>query len=220
MYRVEQPTDANYRSSFTFRAVVPAQSLSENANIFQIANGDLLLRSSALTDNITMTGGKAETFTQKLPVYIHRVRIKAGTFLMGDDAGNSNEKPVHSVTLAKDFYMGKYQVTRAQYAAFLNAVGVAGVTIDNLARHNVSGYGEQNLFTVNQWGWTPRYNTETNQWEASGDQPMIYVTWFGAKAYADWIGGSLPTEAQWEYACRAGTTTAYSFGDNESLLSG
>lgn len=200
MYRVEQPTDANYRSSFTFRAVVPAQSLSENANIFQIANGDLLLRSSALTDNITMTGGKAETFTQKLPVYIHRVRIKAGTFLMGDDAGNSNEKPVHSVTLAKDFYMGKYQVTRAQYAAFLNAVGVAGVTIDNLARHNVSGYGEQNLFTVNQWGWTPRYNTETNQWEASGDQPMIYVTWFGAKAYADWIGGSLPTEAQWEYA--------------------
>lgn len=152
MYRVEQLTDANYRSSFTFRAVVPAQSLSENANIFQIANGDLLLRSSALTDNITMTGGKAETFTQKLPVYIHRVRIKAGTFLMGDDAGNSNEKPVHSVTLAKDFYMGKYQVTRAQYAAFLNAVGVAGVTIDNLARHNVSGYGEQNLFTVNQWG--------------------------------------------------------------------
>lgn len=153
---------------------------------------------------------------------IEKVRIPAGTFLMGSPDGDSeadaNEMPQHKVTLTRDFYIGKYEVTAAQYAAFLNAAGVAKAEVGSRARHTVDGYGEQDLFKVNQWGWTPQWNDATNRWESDGNTPMIYVTWFGAKAYADWIGGSLPTEAQWEYACRAGTTTAYSFGDDAAGL--
>lgn len=153
---------------------------------------------------------------------IEVVRIPAGTFLMGspdsDTQADDVERPQHEVTLTRDFYMGKYEVTVARYADFLNAAGVAKADPGSKARHTVDGYGEQDLFQVNQWGWTPKWNDATDRWEAGGNTPMISVTWYGAKAYADWVGGSLPTEAQWEYACRAGTTTTYSFGDDAAHL--
>lgn len=161
---------------------------------------------------------------------IEVVRIPKGMFLMGspdsgfdgdgvgDDEADANEMPQHKVTLTRDFYMGKYEVTAAQYAAFLNAAGVAKAEVGSIAQHAVDGYGVQDLFQVDYRGWTPQWNDATRRWEAGGNTPMIYVTWFGAKAYADWVGGSLPTEAQWEYACRAGTTTAYSFGDDAAGL--
>lgn len=149
----------------------------------------------------TVTPGTAEVLA---------VKIKAGTFLMGSPGGEPNRQPnetQHSVTLTKDFYMSKYQVTNIEYAAFLNAVGV-----DETRKYTVTGYGEQELFSLNQW-WNVKW--ENSQWVPvrTDNVPMINVTWYGAKAFADWLGGSLPTEAQWEYACRAGTTTAYSYGD-------
>ena len=154
------------------------------------------------------------------------VRIPAGTFLMGspeDEPGRDSDEKQHWVTLSKDFYMSKYQVTNAQYAAFLNAKHAEGVLEYGVAypfkdaAYLTGSTGEplvRDCNSMSKWGITR--NSSDGTWSpVSGyeNHPVIYVTWYGAKAYADYYGYSLPTEAQWEYACRAGTTTAYSYGD-------
>ena len=113
--------------------------------------------------------------------------IPAGTFTMGDASGEDDETP-HEVTLTKPFKMGVHEVTQAQYEQ------VMGV--------NPSDF-------------------------KGADYPVETVTWDDAVEFcrrlselpAEKAAGNvyrLPTEAEWEYACRAGTTTKYSFGDDES----
>ena len=173
---------------------------------------------------ITATaGGKTATCAVKVEYPVATVKITAGTFTMGSptgEANRSNDETQHTVTLTKDFYMGKYQVTNAQYAAFLNAKGI-GSEGKGAVSYNKDGSAVSNETQIfikassGSYDWGLHWSG--SKWEPSqatySDHPVIYVTWYGAKAYADWVGGTLPTEAQWEYACRAGTTTAYSYGN-------
>ena len=218
MRRVEQPGDADYYTRFTFRAIVPQQMIY-NKRIFRIANGSTLLEGSETSKDFGVSIGEAHLFTQKLP-YTALKLIEAGKFLMGspdsDPDAYDKEKPQREVTIDRDFYMGRFEVTRTQYAEFLNAVGVAAGAND--ITHTVEGYGEQVLFEMSEWGWTPKWNEAANRWEAEGEYPMMYVSWYGAKAYADWAGGRLPTSEEWEYACRAGTRARYSFGDDAAPI--
>lgn len=238
MHRVEQPGDANYTTSYTYRALVPAQEVARGNSLFWFEHEQRqLLRDGALTDKLTMTAGRAERYEIPLAQAIHTVSIPAGTFLMGSSDGtNSSGNPgepnytpaepgrgsnetQHEVTLTQGFYMSKYQVTNAQFAAFLNNMEIKA------GEPTINGYriGEYN---GNKFIETSSRNNPLNDkglhWDDAGNKwipapgcenhPLIYVTWYGAAEYARWIGGSLPTEAQWEYACRAGTTTAYSYG--------
>ncbi|GHV51746.1 hypothetical protein FACS1894181_14050 [Bacteroidia bacterium] len=170
----------------------------------------------SITDwTVTAGGNLGEAAQIPIPV----VLIPHGTFMMGsptDETGRYPDETQHEVTLTKDFYMSRYQVTNAQYAAFLNANNIG-----NNGLWASGSYPAQRLVSASSssYNWGLNWDGGNSKWvPASGydNHPVIYVTWYGASEYARWAGGSLPTEAQWEYACRAGTTTAFSYGTSEN----
>jgi formylglycine-generating enzyme required for sulfatase activity len=153
---------------------------------------------------------------------IETVRIPAGTFSMGSPETEPNRysygETQHTVTLTQDYYMSKYEITNDQYAVFLNARGIEGVYDGGSVRKAIYE-GKALFYQVSDRG--VYWDTENARWIVRDalykNHPVINVTWYGADEYARWAGGSLPTEAQWEYACRAGTTTPFGTGDGTSL---
>jgi formylglycine-generating enzyme required for sulfatase activity len=171
--------------------------------------------SVTVTNNgATWAGTASEVTAAKTISGIPAAFIPKGTFIMGspsDEPNRMSNETQHQVTLTQNFYMSIYEITNAQYAAFLN---------DNYIGEN--GEWESGLYPSERLimaSGDRGVHWDDNKWvPASGydNHPVINVTWFGADEYARWAGGCLPTEAQWEYACRAGTTTTFYFGDNYS----
>jgi formylglycine-generating enzyme required for sulfatase activity len=143
------------------------------------------------------------------PINIETVLIPAGTFTMGSpltEPGRLTDEVQHQVTLST-FRISKYETSNAQYAVYLNARNIGSNGEDALG-----AFPTQTLIYENpNFGliWTG------TQWQpVSGKEnfPVVNVTWYGAREFATFAGGRLPTEAEWEYACRGNTTTAFSTG--------
>jgi sulfatase modifying factor 1 len=149
-------------------------------------------------------------------------KVTHGSFTMGsapgDPAHEKDEEPAHQVTITKDFWIGKYPVTRGQFAKFVadtryvtdaekGQAGGAGWDGKPVDGGKVAGLVQKKDFTWRSPGFT---QTDTH--------PVVLVSYGDATAFVGWASRKsgkrvrLPTEAEWEFAARAGTTTAWSGG--------
>jgi len=130
------------------------------------------------------------------------------------------EGPQHKVTLTKPFSLCTHPVTRGQFRQFVEATGYA----TDAEEDGKGGYGRKGEQWVQStvYLWNTKLGFETEQ---TDDHPVVNVSWNDAVAFCEWLsqksGGTyrLPTEAEWEFACRAGNPGAYCFGNDESRLS-
>ena len=169
------------------------------------------------------TDATMQPYTQPIPetnVSFAMLPIHGGEFLMGspdnEPGRGTDEGPQHRVRV-EPFWMGKYEVTWDQFELWSGSIeqlqrdrtGVAPSQADRLADAITRP--------------TKPYKDLTFNMGKSG-YPAICMTQLAAKCYCKWLSAKtghyyrLPTEAEWEYACRAGTTTAYSFGDDPDAL--
>ncbi len=143
------------------------------------------------------------------PLNIETALIPAGTFTMGSpttEPQRGGDEVQHQVTLSA-FRMSKYETSNAQFAAFLNAKNIGSNGLYALGAYPTQGLIYENATYGLTW--------TGSQWQpVAGKEnfPVVNVTWYGATEFATYAGGRLPTEAEWEYACRGNTITAFSSG--------
>ena len=164
------------------------------------------------------------------------VRVPAGTFWMGGVppiealektfpllerkrlTDLADESPAHEVQITRDFYLGQHEVTVGQFQRFLEASGYQPES----EADGTGGYGYNPAYdpaTTRRGdafeGRDPRYSWRNPGFAQGPDHPVVNVTWNDAQAMAQWLSRTeghryrLPTEAEWEYACRAGSRSLY-----------
>jgi formylglycine-generating enzyme required for sulfatase activity len=154
------------------------------------------------------------------------VSIPGGTFQMGDEVGDlwSECRPVHTVTVS-GFDMSVYEITNAQYAKYLNEALASGnitATSSSVTGSKGTYIGQEYIYLSGSYDYSNKcwitYSGGTfNVVSGKENWPVVYVTWYGSKAFALYYGLDLPTEAEWEYACRGGKQ--YKYGTDNGTIS-
>ncbi len=151
----------------------------------------------------------------KSPVPMKMVDIPAGNFVMGACEGDlearPDELPCRTITFSKPFQMGVYEVTVAQFLEFVEAQGYK-------PQAESSGFGRWKASTASSWGiQNPNLDWFSPGYPVAADLPVTMVSYEDALAFCAWLSKRdgknyrLPTEAEWEYACRAGSTDIFPF---------
>lgn len=151
---------------------------------------------------------------------VDQVWVPTGTFMMGTDpadieallaqdpppppwviGGMDSEQPAHEVTLTSGYWIDRTEVTNASYAAFVEA----------------GAYTTEAFWSPDGWAWVEDHDIRGLPRRCESDVPDLprrCITWFEAEAYATWRGGTVPTEAQWEFAARGPESSVYPWGDD------
>jgi formylglycine-generating enzyme required for sulfatase activity len=156
-------------------------------------------------------------------VKLEMVLIPAGEFKMGvpqeEKDRFGNEIPQHRVRITNPFYMGIHEVTVGQFRQF---VADTGYKTDAEKGEKPGAYGWNP--DTKKFGLNEKYSWRNAGFEQTDEHPVVNVSWNDAVVFCAWLSKKegktyrLPTEAEWEYACRAGTTTRYYSGDDPETL--
>lgn len=203
------------RTADLARGLAEAQSKQ-----LQVANAELnqanekvkVVADFALGRVTSPVPAQADAFTNTLGMKF--VRIFPGSFIMGSPAsepGRYEDELQHRVLFMRGFLMGTTHVTRGQFAAFAKE---AAYKTDAEKEGFAYAWNGKELAKVAGASW------RSPGFEQTDDHPVVEVSWNDAVAFCQWLSkkenksNRLPTETEWEYACRAGTTTAYFWGDS------
>jgi formylglycine-generating enzyme required for sulfatase activity len=222
--RIGAAVNAQYVLSANFRSLGTNKYFS--AAILDVTLGDqgevARKQYRNVSEGLTLMAELARELTG---IGANMVRINAGTFTMGSPDNEperiTGEGPQHQVTVSS-FYMGKYEVTQKEYQELMGVNPTSYPHGDNLPVTGVSWYDAIDYCNAlsRKEGLTPAYTMDKNRIDPTNtsigddrrginDDPKWLVTWNrNANGYR------LPTEAEWEYACRAGTTTPFNTGNN------
>lgn len=162
------------------------------------------------------TSSSSKTLSVNSLIALDFADVQGGSFEMGCNGSQiefceGDELPSHTVTL-NSFKISKYEITNDQFAQFLNSVGCGS-----------DGYlNDLKYIHIDSDTCQVKYNGSTfYALDGMEQRAAIFITWYGAKAFCEWAGGRLPTEAEWEYAARGGSLSngyKYSGGNNINVV--
>lgn len=165
-------------------------------------------------------------YTRKIPgtdASYSMVPIPGGTFVLGspaDESGRKDDEGPQVTVEIKPFWMGKFEVTWAEYKEFMGLYAIFK-DFETRGMRKVTDSNKVDAITAPTELYDPSFTFEFGE---DPQQPAVTMTQYAAKQYTKWVSGvtgqqyRLPSEAEWEYACRAGTKSAFSFGDDAGQL--